>query len=86
MALRAKLGEPELWDASRFEALEQYIQNTLDDKGRLILKFMNPLGVGTYLVDKYLQVTTSRLELLKTDFTMLEDVSSQLSLYRRICA
>ncbi len=82
LALRSKLGEPELWQTSRFEALEKYIQSTLDDKGRLTLKFMNPLGVGSYLVEKYLQVTLSRLELLKTDFTMLEDVDSQLALYQ----
>jgi small GTP-binding protein len=82
LALRSKLGEPELWQISRFEALEKYIQSTLDDKGRLTLKFMNPLGVGSYLLEKYLQVTHSRLELLKTDFTMLEDVDSQLALYQ----
>jgi small GTP-binding protein len=82
LALRSKLGEPGLWQTSRFEALEKYIQSTLDDKGRLTLKFMNPLGVGSYLVEKYLQVTHSRLELLKTDFTMLEDVDSQLALYQ----
>jgi small GTP-binding protein len=82
LALRSKLGEPELWMPSRFDVLEKYIQNTLDDKGRLTLKFMNPLGVGSHLVDKYLQVTNSRLELLKTDFTTLEDVDSQLTLYQ----
>ena len=83
LALRSKLGEPELWVPSRFGTLEEYIQNTLDDKGRLVLKFMNPLGVGSHLVDKYLQVTNSRLELLKTDFVMLEDVDSQLGLYQQ---
>ncbi len=82
LALRSKLGEPEFWVPSHFEVLENYIQNTLDDKGRLTLKFMNPLGVGSHLVEKYLQVTNSRLELLKTDFTMLEDVDAQLALYQ----
>ena len=83
LALRSKLGEPTLWQTSRFEALEGYIQTTLDDKGRLTLKFMNPLGVGSHLVDKYLQVTNSRMDLLKTDFTMLADVDAQLSLYQQ---
>jgi small GTP-binding protein len=83
LALRSKLGEPEFWQTSRFEALEKYVQNTLDDKGRLTLKFMNPLGVGSHLVGKYLQVTNSRLGLLKTDFTMLEDVDAQLALYQQ---
>ena len=83
LAMRAKQGESELWHASGFDALEDYIKDTLDDTGRLILKFMNPLGVGTHLVDKYLQVTTSRLELLKTDFTMLDDVEAQLGIYQQ---
>jgi len=83
LALRAKLGETGLWKASLFEALEKYIQNTLDEKGRLLLKFMNPLGVGSYLVNKYLQITNSRLELLKTDFATLQDVDSQLNLYQQ---
>jgi len=83
LALRSKLGEPDLWQNSRFEALEQYIQTTLDDKGRLTLKFMNPLGVGAHLVEKYLQVTNSRMDLLKTDFAMLADVDAQLTLYQQ---
>ncbi len=83
LALRAKLGETGLWKASLFEALERYIQNTLDEKGRLTLKFMNPLGVGAHLVNKYLEITNSRLELLKTDFATLQDVDSQLGLYQQ---
>jgi small GTP-binding protein len=83
LALRSKLGEPELWQTSRFGELEQYIQNTLDDKGRLTLKFMNPLGVGSHLVEKYLLVTNSRIDLLKTDFAMLADVDAQLALYQQ---
>jgi small GTP-binding protein len=83
LAMRARQGEAKFWHASGFDALESYIQDTLDDKGRLVLKFMNPLGVGSHLVDKYLQVTNSRLELLKTDFTMLEDIDAQLNLYQQ---
>lgn len=83
LALRAKLGEPGLWKASLFEALEKYIQNKLDEKGRLSLKFMNPLGVGSHLVNKYLEVSNSRLELLKSDFVTLQDVDSQLGLYQQ---
>ncbi len=83
LALRAKLGESYLWNASLFETLETYIQNTLDEKGRLGLKFMNPLGVASHLVNKYLEVTSGRLELLKTDFATLQDVESQLGLYQQ---
>ncbi len=83
LALRSKLGEPELWDTSRFEALEKYIHDTLDEKGRLSLKFLNPLGVGSHLVNKYLDITASRLELLKTDSVVLQDIDSQLALYQQ---
>jgi len=83
LALRAKLGEQHLWKASMFEALEKYVRDTLDEKGRLSLKFMNPLGVASHLVSKYLEVTQERLGLLKTDFATLQDVDSQLSLYQQ---
>ncbi len=82
LALRAKLGEPSLWQVSRFEALENYVKDTLDESGRLRLKFLNPLGVGKHLAEKYLEVVDSRLDLLRADFSMLEDVSTQLNMYR----
>ena len=82
LALRAKQGEPILWKDSRFEPLEQYVHDTLDEGERLRLKFLNPLGVGTHLVKRYLEVTTSRLDLLKADFAMLSDVDAQLGLYK----
>jgi small GTP-binding protein len=81
-ALRAKLGEPELWLESRFESLESYIHDTLDESSRLRLKFLNPLGVAMHLLDKYLQVIASRLDLLKEDFEVLNDVEAQLAMYR----
>jgi small GTP-binding protein len=81
-ALRAKLGEPELWPSSRFEPLERYIHDTLDESGRLRLKFLNPLGVGMHLVDQYTAITNSRLDLLKADFAMLDDVETQLGMYK----
>lgn len=80
-ALRAKQGEPQLWSASGFDALEQFIQASLDETSRLRLKFMNPLGVGSFLIERYMQVTASRLGLLEEDFSMLDDVERQLALY-----
>ncbi|MFC2053179.1 dynamin family protein [Chloroflexota bacterium] len=81
-ALLAKQGKPEIWETSRFEPLENFIHDTLDKSGRLRLKFLNPIGVGAHLVQKYLEVTTSRLELLKDDVEMISDVESQLDLYQ----
>lgn len=81
-AIRAKQGEPELWQSSRFEPLEKYILDSLDESGRLRLKLQNPLGVGMHLVGKYSGVIESRLDLLKEDFVTLADVEAQLALYK----
>jgi hypothetical protein len=82
-ALRAKQsGDRELLATSRFEALERYIAETLDEKERVRLKLMNPLGVAEALARKYLEVTEKRLDLLKEDFATLEDIERQLAMYK----
>jgi small GTP-binding protein len=81
-ALRAKQGEPALWESSRFEPLEQFIQDTLDERGRVRLKLLNPLGIGTHLIDKYSAVISSRQDLLKADFDALSDVENQQAVYK----
>jgi hypothetical protein len=80
-ALRAKQGQPALWDDSLFEPLEQYIHDTLDEKGRIQLKLLNPLGVCTHLVNKYGEQIAERLEVLQADFDLLADVDAQLAVY-----
>ena len=81
LAMRAKQGEREVWDASGFERLERYVQDTLDEGGRIRLKLLNPLGVGLHLCGVYLAAARDRLAVLKQDFSMLEDVERQLTLY-----
>ena len=83
LALRAKLGEPQLWTASGFEALETYIATTLDAPGRVHLKLLNPLGVGASLVERHAGYVRERLALLKDDFDMLDDVERQLEVYQQ---
>ncbi|RME99395.1 MAG: GTP-binding protein, partial [Chloroflexi bacterium] len=82
-ALRAKQGEPQLWEGSRFEPLERYIHDSLDETSRLRLKFLNPLGVGERLLTKYTDITTNRLELLADDTETLANLDRQLNLYRQ---
>jgi len=82
LALKAKQGHPHLWDESRFEPLERYIHDTLDETERVRLKLLNPLGVGNRLLTHYLDITTNRLTLLADDFKMLDDLENQLALYR----
>lgn len=83
-ALRAKMGgdDSDLLSASRFEELERYIVATLDEKERIRLKLLNPLGVGAHLAEKYLSVIDERLELLKDDFVTIEDIEGQLDVYK----
>jgi small GTP-binding protein len=82
-ALRAKLGEPALWQASGFDALEQYIRTTLDAPGRVQLKLMNPIGVATAVADRHATIVKDRLALLKEDFASLDDIERQLAVYQQ---
>ena len=82
-AFRAKTGEPQHWTASGFEALERYIRTTLDSSARMRLKLQNPLGVGAALIDRYVVATRERLAALESDFTLLEDVETQLGGFER---
>jgi hypothetical protein len=83
LALRAKLGEQHYWQFSRFEALERYIQDTLDDTNRFQLKLLNPLGVGLHLVERFSKITGERLELLQEDLERLKNVDAQLDIYQQ---
>jgi small GTP-binding protein len=82
-ALRAKQGDPTQWTDSRFEPLERYIHDTLDETSRLRLKFLNPLGVGDRLVNKYIEIADNRLAMLVDDFETLGNLERQLELYRQ---
>ena len=83
LALRAKVGDPAVWPASRFEALERYIADTLDAPGRIQLKLLNPLGVAASLAEKHAGVVRERLGLLQEDFATLDDVERQLGIYQK---
>jgi small GTP-binding protein len=81
-ALSAKQENSGLWEKSRFGPLERYIHDTLDEGNRFRLKLLNPLGVGSCLAEKYLEMISSQLQFLKIDFDLLNDVEVQLNLYR----
>ncbi len=82
-ALKAKGGEPSLWVESRFEALETYILETLDQESRLILKLLNPLGVGKHLSQQYSEFFENRLTMLKDDLALIGDVEDQLGIFQK---
>ncbi|MBK9714236.1 MAG: dynamin family protein [Kouleothrix sp.] len=82
LAQRARAGAgDEAWQASRFEAIERYILETLDEQQRVRLKLLSPLGVGQHLADKYLKAVEVRLDTLQGDFKTLDNIERQLDLF-----
>src|SRR5579862_4752455 len=82
-AQRAKAaGDAALAAASRFAALEDYIVETLDERQRLRLKLLNPLGIAGRLAARYRELAAARLALLAGDVAAIDDVERQLALYR----
>lgn len=82
-ALRAKQsGDAALLAASRFEALERYIRETLDQTERIRLKLHNPIGVGLRLIAETSNAVEARLALLADDVATLNNLDRQTALYR----
>lgn len=81
LAQSAKSGRPDNWVASRFEPLETYIRETLDDEGRFRLKLLNPLGVGKRLIGEQLTHMSADLATLAEDSKLLEDIRGQTLYY-----
>ncbi len=82
MALRAKQGEDHLWETSNFGSLEEYIQNTLDKKSQIKLKFLNPLGVSNHLVDSIRDSAKEQRQVLEEDLALLRNVDQQQNIYQ----
>jgi small GTP-binding protein len=82
LALRAKRGEPAQWAPSRFEALERYVRETLEEGSRFRLKLNNPLGVGQALARRYAVIAEERLQVLRDDVALLDGIERQLAVYR----
>ncbi len=83
LALRAKQGESQLWERSRFGLLEDYIQDTLDQKSRLKLKLLNPLGVSEHIVEKISTVAQAQRKILDKDLDLLDHVEQQQIFYKK---
>jgi small GTP-binding protein len=82
-AQRARNGAgDEAWQSSRFEAVERYILETLDEEQRVRLKLLSPLGVAQYLADKYLKVAEGRLDTIQEDIKTIDNIERQLDLFR----
>ena len=82
LALRAKTGEPQLWQPSGFEALENYIRENLDQAEQIRLKFLNPLGVAGHLTGRYFELAENQRQILAEDISMLQNVERQQAVYK----
>src|SRR5689334_2538813 len=69
--------------ASGMDALEQYINSTLDDTKRLQLKFNNPIGVAENLITQSANTTQAQAEDIKEDLQTADALESTVRDYER---
>ena len=82
LALRAKQGEEDLWETSQFGPLEGYIVDTLDETSQIKLKFLNPLGVSSHLVEEIRENAYEQRQILEEDLSLLRNVDQQQEIYQ----
>jgi small GTP-binding protein len=70
-----------LWSQSRFAPLEQFILDTLDERERMKLKLLSPVGIAERLIAEGLATVTGRLDLLRDDIQTLETLEKDLAAY-----
>jgi small GTP-binding protein len=72
----------ENWQRSRFEALERYLSETLDEAERVRLKLLNPLAVTERVIAGELVNSRARLDVLRADLKGADDIEGELALYQ----
>ncbi len=72
----------ELWSQSRFGALEDYLFRTLDERERVRLKLLSPLGVMHRLLNETRSTVEERARLLAEDARTVRTIDEQLHLYQ----
>lgn len=69
------------WESSRFGALEEYLLRTLDERERVRLKLLSPLGVMKRLLTETRRSVELRANLLAEDARTVSTIEEQLGLY-----
>jgi small GTP-binding protein len=77
-----QLAADEARRASRFDALEEFVSHTLDERGRLALKLASPLGVAERVARTFVMAAEEKLALLAADMQVVQAVDAQLAGYR----
>ena len=68
---------------SGLDALERYITDTLDDASRLQLKFSNPLGVASRIIEETYTAARTDAEALQEDRETVDSLDATVSAYER---
>ena len=84
LALSSKTGgaSPREWTRSRFEALEDYIVETLSEGERIRLKLMAPIDTVLAILDRQVSMIESRTTILHGDIRKIEAIQQQLETAR----
>ena len=72
----------DLWERSRFGALEEYLFTTLDETERIRLKLLSPLGVMDRILAEIQRSIEQRARLLAEDARTVTTIDEQLVYYR----
>jgi len=73
----------QLREASRFDALTDYIRITLDDAARLRLKLSNPLGVAEHIIEQAQATISEQASALDEDKETAAAVNSVIGAYEQ---
>ncbi|MFN0072476.1 MAG: dynamin family protein [Chloroflexota bacterium] len=71
-----------LWERSRFGTLEQFIYQTLDDRGRIRIKLTTPLGIADRISMNYVSAAEAKLATLSDDLALTRSIDRQLEAHR----
>ena len=74
----ALAGDP----AGHFGALQQFVSDTLDERGRLALKLSSPLGVADRVGRTFVMAAEEKLTLLAADMQLVDSINDQIVSYR----
>jgi hypothetical protein len=69
-------------DKTGFDALEDFVATTLDERGRLALKLASPLGIAERIGRTFVMAAEEKLALLAADLQLVESIDAQLAAYR----
>lgn len=82
-AMRAKKEKDDArLETSGLAWLERYIRETLDEKGRVRLKLLTPLGAGHHLLERHLAEVERQSKVLRQDLETVDAIDKHLSVYK----